>query len=85
MINRVFTKKGWYKLKRIQDLNSLEVGKKYFVIAGIWSANLIYCGHVHNKRQYTFTFGKSSEDWINNFNICDYKSNLAIFEEVPNL
>jgi len=71
---------SWVSLgKPIKDLNTLEVGKKYFVISGIWSAPLIYCGHVHSKREFTFTFGKTSDSWINNFSICDYKSNLKVF------
>lgn len=70
----------WHDLGNpIKDLDSLVIGKKYFVISGIWSAPLIYCGHVHSKRQFTFTFGDTADSWINNFNICDYKSNLKVF------
>lgn len=81
-MRRVYKNGSWVNLNRIHDLNSLTIGYKYFVVSGIWSANLIYCGHVHNKRMFTFTFGKTADEWINNFNICDYKSNIEVYEAI---
>ena len=79
---RVYYKGEFRVLKQINDFNSLSIGQKYFVISGIWSATLLYCGHVHHPQKYTFTFGESVESWVNNFNICDYKSNIKVFYPV---
>lgn len=80
MANKRFYLNGsWVSLSRIRDFNSLIIGKHYYVSCGIWSGKMIYCGHVHNKRQYTFTFGDTVESWKNNFNICACKSNLEVY------
>ncbi|MBO4857891.1 MAG: hypothetical protein J5527_05205 [Treponema sp.] len=65
--------------KRIYSFDSLEIGKSYYVVSGIWSGNLLYCGHVHSPKEFTFTFGNSVDSWVNNFNIVACKSRLKIF------
>lgn len=80
---RILTKNGkWIYPIRIRNFENLEIGKKYFVVCGIWCANAIYCGHVINKKEYTFTFGNSVNEWKNNFNISSCKSNIEVFEEI---
>lgn len=67
--------------KRI-DVNSLEIGKKYFIVSESPFSNcvLLYVGHVHNPKKFTFTFGETVDSWINNFNLCISKSNFKAYE-----
>lgn len=66
--------------RKIRDFNNLVIGKSYFVTDGFWSGVMIYCGHVHNIRKFTFTFGDSVDSWVNSFCLCAFKSNLEVYE-----
>ena len=66
-------------MKRINDLSKLAIGTKYRVECDIWKADLIYCGHVHSDKDYTFTFGETVDSWRQNFNVVAPKSRLKIY------
>lgn len=80
MANKSFLLNGsLVTLSRIRDFNSLVIGNTYYVTDGFWSGLMIYCGHVHDARRYTFTFGSSVDSWRNSFCLCGFKSNLEVY------
>lgn len=66
------------KNKRVNPEDCI-IGELYHVQCGIWNAHVIYCGHCHSAREYTFTFGPDESSWINNFNIVACKSRLKVY------
>lgn len=66
------------KMKRA---TTWEIGKKYYVICGIWRGRVAYVGEVRtgNRIKHEFTFG-SLENCDEQFSIVSAKSNLRVYE-----
>ncbi len=68
-------------MRRIYNFNDLKIGDFYKVKCGIWELNyVVYCGHVHSSKKYTFTCGTTPDSWVDNFNIVASKSNLKVYK-----
>ena len=66
--------------KRVTDW---EIGKKYFVVCGIWRGNVTYVGEIRqgNRIKHEFVFGNLDE-YEKQFSIVSAKSNLRVYEVI---
>lgn len=57
------------------------IGRKYYVVCGIWRGHVVYVGTVleGNRIKHEFTFG-SLENRDSQFSIVSAKSNLRVYE-----